>query len=807
MKITAEKIVAVTVAVLVAGAVLSTFLVRKKYNIVTDIEEVKKEAELLYESGDIDGAILKLSAYCEYAITDTEAAAMLGDWYMEQGEEESAVKQYYNAAYNKKAEEADIKPLSVKNEGVIILKPITNIRFEISPDVRMTKDMTISVTNANLKPEKSMTGKVDGKNEDLSDESNFLTTDWFPVSADGEYLTMSGGFNCAVWQFKNSDDEIITSAESTNRYRIASSYAAKNYQMARVVIPDEAAACRVTYFDFQKADLTAENDETISIVYGRLPGESKASKSVTYTIPDLKDGEKIVYENSSWKKVSENGEEILSDWEIPEIERGSYITLSGTLPGRVDFTGSEFSQHKKDGIYTISFDMSSSSAVGERLDDAKNLGFKAAVGTSFLSIGESDFDEIYPWSEMKLCNISGENITYEGEYGYSTNGSGGDVFVEIPKFYSKRTVEDGVETISITGEPHEGFEVDEAFKTKDGEADKIYIAAYLSSVDENGCARSVSGEVPKLLSSAAEISAAAKKNGSEFYEMDYAALFALQKLFLVETGIRNSQYLYMGECALSVVSTDVPESTKAKTSSRNSNIITISNKTSFKEGDSVIIFSAKDSAKSIEDAVSDIRTVKTVIDNGDNTYSIYFSGDAMNITEGVSAIAHVAAENGKTGGQTYHTASESTARGTTSFRYRNIENIWGNAYVFVDKVTVKNSQITIEGRDGTKKNISYSLPSSEQTDNVISYEKSMIKSMGYDSKNPSVMLPDAIGDGATSSTYYGDLLYSENSDRECVLYYGGSWYIQEAAGLFSYNTLWGKNDTHIEAAGRMMVVK
>ena len=58
----------------------------------------------------------------------------------------------------------------------------------------------------------------------------------------------------------------------------------------------------------------------------------------------------------------------------------------------------------------------------------------------FNAVGKEsvDFDHIYPWSQMRRCNtIDGEIVAYEDDEGYIEDGSNGDVMVEIPKFWYK----------------------------------------------------------------------------------------------------------------------------------------------------------------------------------------------------------------------------------------------------------------------------------------------------------------------------------------------------------------------------------
>ncbi len=771
-----EKIAIVVIALLMIAALLCVGMMNKKYNIVTDLSEVKEKAEKLYREGNIEEALNAMDAYCNQAVTDIEASAVLGDWYMESGRDAEAAECYRRAAMNKKAEDG-ILAVTVKNGNAVLKEPVSSYKLTITPDVRRTMGMTLKITSANLFDGTSEAGRINKTEAELIGKDRYMTTSWFPVTEKGGSLTMTGGFNTALWQFRDKGGEIIRYAESQNTYRDPESTNVNNYQMARVEIPPSAAWCRVTYMDNERG---ADMDEPLRIVFGKLPKESGGSFSAFYQIPDLFEGDKIVYENGSWTYTKNGIEETLL-WETPFIERGSYIEIGGALPGRADFTGSVKAKKSRDGIYTVGFLRESPEAVGVRMDDAFGLGFNAAAGNEFLAEGESDFDDIYPWSEMRLCAIKDGKVTYEGEYGFSRDGSAGDVFVEIPKFYSRRTVEDGCDKISVSGEMHEGFSTDEAFITPSGEADKIYIAAYLSS-EEDGRAASISGKNVKLNLSAAEIERSAVESG--YREMDYAAYGAIQKLFCVETAMRSSQLLYMGVCAMR------PEDSgyfTAVETRKNTNTITLE-APPFIEGARIAIFGAGD--KALESALPDAREIVKIIDNGDGTKTIYFSGEPMNITAGVTRAFCTAEATGGTDALSYHTAAVSTARGTVSFKYRNIENLWGNAEVYIDKIRSEDGYISLTDRRGDRKRLSYSLP----------IESGMIKSLGFDRDNPALMLPESTG--ATASTYTGDMFTI--GEGEC-LFIGGSFYSREEAGLFALRT-GAYEEKVLSAAGRMMYV-
>ncbi len=798
-------LVIVLIIVLAIAAAFAVMSMEDRHNVIKDVSEVKLIAEDLYTQGDIASAIYQMEVYCNYVSTDVEARATLGDWYKEIGDEEKAYECYYNAAINKEYVDEKVNSLGVKNTSEIILAPIDEVVMEITPDVRQTKDMTLIITGHNLVPEEVYNGRIKTTEAELADEETYFTTDWFKVNPEGEYLTMSGGFNCAMWQFKNIEGEITHYAVSSNKYRLKNSHAVNVYQMARAAIPEKSAWCRVTYYDKSLESETAAYEE-LTIVYGRLPGESSSANYSVYEIPDLKEGESIIFTGGKWNFIKGGKVEVLENWSTPDIERGSYIAVSGTLPGRVSFEKSKFSDYSKEGIYTIRFDKNNPSAMGERLDNAKNLGFNAAVAQGTIALGENHFDNIYPWKDIKLCNIIDGNVTaYEGDESFSTDGNNGDVFVEIPKFYVKRVADESKETISISGVCHEGFEVEEAFIGKNGEeVDAIYIAAYLTSVDDTGVVHSRAGESPAQSLSPEVLTEKAGNKG--YAEIDYAALGALQRLFMVETGLRNSQYLFMGACGYTMASANANNLTYAVALQDNSktNCIVVDDGFYFEAGNSIIMFDAENYDGSAEAAYEKPRIVKTVIDNDDGTQSVFIVGDPIDVTKGRTAIAHTALKNGTTKSVVGHTGAASTARGTVALKYRNIENFWGNTFVYIDKVIIKGREAIIERRNGEKVTLGYSLPDVSALVTV----DCMVRSLGYDSKLPQIMLPDAVGNGATISTYYGDTFISdEDMTEEHVLHYGGGWSSQSCAGMFNFAASSKIDETHTNTSGRMMLVK
>ena len=125
----------------------------------------------------------------------------------------------------------------------------------------------------------------------------------------------------------------------------------------------------------------------------------------------------------------------------------------------------------------------------ERLKSSVGLTASAKIATDITPT--NDFDNIYPWSDIKRCNINDEKYTFEGEENFALDGSNGNVFVHCPEFYYARwrevVGEDIYEHIAITKCPFKTFKKSEAFD----------LGAYCISLDENNKAQSISGKVPK----------------------------------------------------------------------------------------------------------------------------------------------------------------------------------------------------------------------------------------------------------------------------------------------------------------------
>lgn len=173
-----------------------------------------------------------------------------------------------------------------------------------------------------------------------------------------------------------------------------------------------------------------------------------------------------------------------------------------------------------DGIVMgIKRTISSTSPDWTRTDDAIGKSFSASVGST---AGSSDFDSMPIYKDIKRVTLST-----------------GDVMVQIPKFYFRRYVEDGIEYIKISRCEKEDFVLHPAFNRPDGIKDFIYIGAYKTGTGNV----SKSGLAPLVNLKRSDCRTNAHSKGAGWAILDLATLSAIQMLITVEIASNDSQTL------------------------------------------------------------------------------------------------------------------------------------------------------------------------------------------------------------------------------------------------------------------------
>ena len=379
------------------------------------------------------------------------------------------------------------------------------------------------------------------------------------------------------------------------------------------------------------------------------------------------------------------------------------------------------------------------------------------IGNTMHGSGTNDFDLIFPWCDIKLCNIKTdydgtEHIYYEDDAEFARDGSNGDVMVEIPKFYTKRYFdEDGADNIEISGLKRSGFILEPAFVNSETgeELEHIYVGAYLANIN-NGKLESKSGAFPLTNMSIASL----KQNEGEIY--DFVTLQALQKLIIIEFGTINMSPILGG------LSDMVWSSCKARETVSNTN-------TAIFGGASYINSLVVGSTVGVGDTFGIVqnRTITAIEEVDTNVRRITFDGDPVDVTNNVTYLYSTGQKSGMCDALTYHTGRNNLVAGQSmqnQFIYRNIEGLWGNLGEYMEGITVKRlkaywSNIKSDYDDITKcKKLNFAIPLQDTYINSVDAKPQQIKKMGLDFHSPEIMLPSELA--TYDNTYYGDSFFS-----------------------------------------------
>lgn len=759
--------------------------------------ELLQAGEECYANGDWEGAIPYLRRYSQTQTNNMDVFLLLGDCYFQLGQQQSAFEVYRQAAQLQIAAANELN----ENQKMLELGPdVSEISLRIEPAVRYTKNMTLSISGStgNLVPEERVNGRINQAKEDLIEDDRCRTTAWFPVHSGMKHLLLTGNFNCAVWQFKDADGNIRL-VENGLDYLSSDIVNFSSPSYDTVAIPEDAVRARAMYWDAGIENAAFDNDE-IFIGYGRLPVGYTDTDTYTVEITDLYEGQYILYEQGEWKLWNGTSWQAL-DWDDLPVYAGSLVSIDGELCGKVTiaFQNSEKQQNVEyRQEYGIRFNPASGLAVGERLGAAQGMRFNCVIAGEYLHTGANDFDEAYPWSAIRRCNVSvsadgSKTIIYEGEPGFSLDGFSGNVMVEIPKFYVKRESFDGFEEIWVSGYAHEGYQLEPVFIGADGqELDCVYMSAYMGA-EKDECIVSTTGMYPTLMLPYGDTLRMAQNNGSGFSEASFMMYSALQKLFMVEVGTLDASSVFAGDtmqCYFYQVD-DITRSCLAAEDAAKANLIILyDNYTTSKlvPGASIALLT---DWGTYENKTAIQREIISVERRDDRIY-VTFDGAPVDILGGKTAVSGIPALTGKTNSLEYHTGTNYANDGKHSFKYRYIENLYGSALVMLnDDAYMDDGSFWYETADGNVIRLDAHIPiqPADLSDYKDVNQSCCVRAMTYDAEHPTVMLPAAIGDGASVHTGYGDYWMWRFPDRRRYFLYGGAGDNGKVAGIFQYRAI------------------
>ena len=234
-------------------------------------------------------------------------------------------------------------------------------------------------------------------------------------------------------------------------------------------------------------------------------------------------------------------------------------------------------KQSKDGmlVYGVKRNTSATSTAWERVGNSIGLEANAVLPASSTTVADADvvndFDNIYPWSEIRSYNYNANTrkvTAWYGDANFKFDGSNGEVLTYIPGFHYKREVVDGVEYQYISKYEQEGYSYSEPFSVgrykMSGGADAYHKSSgggsSTSNKNSNGyielmvynpggsggtignvfTGKSISGAYPSARENLPIFRESASKLGTDFSILDYH-YYVLQMLYLIEYADYDSQ--------------------------------------------------------------------------------------------------------------------------------------------------------------------------------------------------------------------------------------------------------------------------
>jgi len=467
----------------------------------------------------------------------------------------------------------------------------------------------------------------------------------------------------------------------------------------------------------------------------------------------------------------------------------------------------------KDSIYGIKIDLSKPWLNKcERVHGSIGLTAEVYI-PSKNETPKNDFDNIYPYSRIKVCNIIGsfserKNIIYEGDPNFSRKKN---TFVEIPKFYSKRFIEAGFEYILISEKKISGFSLDPSFIEEGKELEHIYIGAYHSSI-ENGVLYSVSGSTPLTDKTIGEFRNLTRKNGEGFALFDFRTLSSIQTLFLIEFANKNSQSV-LGD---GMVGLDQPHGKYPYMEMKNSNCFII-------KTNATIVLDRYWTGMNIsidkgEKGILTVRKCTNIqIDFPENgLHTICFDGSPIDInirdSYGASAQNSGLTDSIILSGRTNQNGSSTNNTDKCAIKYRGIENLWGNVWHMLDGIYIDNlmPKIGMNIADYSDFSTKYVPLNSKcppfENNGGIDDKIGNISKMLFDDIFPVSYIPSEVGGPQSDKNNgYGDYFYSF-SNGKYIPVHGGGWDHYFRAGLYCMR-FWYVSNSKWYLYGSRMIYK
>lgn len=400
----------------------------------------------------------------------------------------------------------------------------------------------------------------------------------------------------------------------------------------------------------------------------------------------------------------------------------------------------------------------------ERIIDSVGLEANATHDGTAVT---NDFDSLYPWSDIISFNLdisTGEKKAYYGDADFKFDGSNGDVYTLIPRFWIKVYEENDYDYVLIADYPKKGFI----------EIKEFAIQRYLAGVGQDRKLHSYSGlEGADFKNINTYRHMVEEDLGTGYCLMDWR-YFAIQYLYLVEYATFNSQSALGSGC--SSMRHNINDVALIAENNTNRFIVNTSAGNAFIVGQQIKI-------GTYENSNSANRTITEINDYSENNVTgkeIVFDGDPLNVTSSSKIWTGV-----QSAGQCDSLGMKSGCLiddDKHNVIYRGIEGILGNIFAFVDGINIKNRVPWVCYNPTEYASDKFEAPY-QQLGYTNASSNGYVKTLGFDDEHPLFQFPTEIGGGTSTGTT--DYYYQDSGNR--VARVGGISNSGASCGLWCWN--------------------
>lgn len=440
--------------------------------------------------------------------------------------------------------------------------------------------------------------------------------------------------------------------------------------------------------------------------------------------------------------------------------------------------------------YGVRRTLNASSTLLERLNDG--VGLVANVPTDD-GAAQNDFDAVYPFSQIKECIIDATGrIHYKGDPTYAT--AIGDWMVEVPLYYVKDVRTATTQDEYFSAFKLDGYRIPKDFVREDGTVcQKIYYGRFKTGKDGTTDV-SRPGLAPSNYRDLASFRTGARAKGAGWQEVgiNYVKDF-LHKLTKVEFANLNSQTVFgPGITTVRYTRYTATDNAVLAETAVNRFVTTTAIAANFNVGNVINIGTSLGGNN-----VASMRVITAINVLDASNSEIVFDGAAVNVAIG-NIIAMVSQKTGQTVNLQKPSGKLSGISGRTSFKWRGIEDPFGNLCEWVDGVLINDNKGYICNKPSL-------FASTLTTDyKPLNYTNANTNGypfeMGYDENYPEAQFPIAVGAGST--TGYADYCYQNTGLRGAL--FGGDAADGSAAGLFFWSLNYAPSSAPWYLGGRLL---